>query len=144
MLMNFSKHPKYEIHKNSINVSRFVSCGKTETDRHDKSNNSYSHFFGNLRKKVSLVNRMVWLALDSPSRYSDKLMGYCAHGKEPSGLIYVKYEEFLIYLLNLQFLKKKKKPSPSCSSLHLLYMGMLKRPKFRQSRFRHRLTNCVY
>jgi len=104
MLINFSKHPKYEIHKNSINVSRFVSCGKTETDRHDKANSSYSHFFGSLRKNVSLVNTMGWLALDSPSHDSDKLMGFCVHGKEPSGLICVKYEAFLINLLNLQFL----------------------------------------
>jgi len=106
MLIHFSNHPKYEIHKNSINVSRFVSCEKTETDRHATANSSYSHFFGNLRKKLSSVNKMVWLALDSPSSDSDKLMGSCAHGKEPSGLICVKYEEFLIYLLNLQFLTR--------------------------------------
>jgi hypothetical protein len=43
--------------------------------------------------------------------------------------------------LNFQFLKKT---CSSCSSLHLLYMGTLKRPKLWQSRFRHRLINCVY
>ena len=32
MSINLSKNPKYEFHKNSVNVSRFVSCGKTETD----------------------------------------------------------------------------------------------------------------
>jgi len=90
MSINFSKDPKYEIHKNSINVSRFVSCGKTETDRHYKTNSSYSHFFGDLHKKVSLGNTMEWLALCSPSHDSDKLMESCARGNEPSGLICVK------------------------------------------------------
>jgi len=79
---------------------------RNRADRHDKPNSSYSHFFENFLKKVSLVSMMGWLVLDSPSYDSDKQVGSCVHGKEPSGLICVKYEEFLISLLNFQFLKK--------------------------------------
>lgn len=104
MSMHFSKDPKYKIHKNSITVSRYVSCGKTETDRHDKANSSYSHLFRKMRKKVILGNTMGWRALDFPSHDTDKLMGSCAHCNEPSGLICVKHEKFLIYLLSFKFL----------------------------------------
>jgi hypothetical protein len=58
MSINFNKNPKYEFHKNSINIGRYVTCGKTEADRYDNANSSYSHLFGNMRKKVSLGNTM--------------------------------------------------------------------------------------
>ena len=70
MSINFSTDPKYEVHKNSINISRFVSCGNTQTDRHDKANSSSSHFFGSMRKNLSLGNTKGRLSLDSSTETS--------------------------------------------------------------------------